>query len=75
VVQGSITSPQLFNIFIHALLHMLTVTGQNGDIRHGLQIVKDQKGDNQRDENGYHFNNIGFIEDILISADTPEGMQ
>jgi len=75
VAQGSITSPQLFNIFINALLCMLTVTGQNKDISHGLQIGKDQKGDNQRDENGYRFNNIGFIDNIKIFADTPEGMQ
>jgi len=75
VAQGSITSPQLFNIFINALLCMLTVTGQNEDISHGLQIGKDQKGDNQRDENGYQFNNIGFIDDISIFADTPKGMQ
>jgi len=27
VAQGSITSPQLFNIFINALLRMLTATG------------------------------------------------
>jgi len=54
---------------------MLTVTGQNKDISHGLQIGKDQKGDNQRDENGYRFNNVGFIDDISILADTPEGMQ
>ena len=47
---------------------MLTVTGQNEDISHGLQIGKDQKGDDQRDGNGYQF-------DISISADTPEGMQ
>ena len=70
VAQGSITSPQLFNIFINALLRMLMVTG----ISHGLQIGKDQKGDNQRDENGYQFDNIGFIDDISIFADTPEGM-
>ena len=75
VARGSITSPQLFNIFINALLRMLTVTGQNEDISHGLQIGKDQKGDNQRDENDYQFNNIGFIDDISIFADTPEGMQ
>jgi len=75
IAQGSITSSQLFNIFINALLRMLTVTGQNKDISHGLQIGKDQKGDNQRDENGYQFNNIGFIDDISIFADTPEGMQ
>jgi len=54
---------------------MFTVTGQNEDISHGLQIGKDQKGDNQRDENGYQFNNIGFFDDISIFADTPEGMQ
>ena len=53
VAQGSITSPQLFNIFINALLRMLTVTGQNKDISHGLQIGKDQKGDNQQDEIGH----------------------
>ena len=35
----------------------------------------DRQGDNQRDENGYQFNNIGFIDDISIFADTPEGMQ
>ena len=77
VAQGSITSPQLFNIFMNALLGMLTVTGQNKDIRHRLQIGKDQKGDNQRDENGYQFtgNDIGFVDDISIFADTPEGMQ
>jgi len=54
---------------------MLTVTGQNEDICHGLQIGKDQKGDNQRDENGYQFNKIGFIDDISIFAHTPESMQ
>ena len=74
VAQGSVTSPQLFNIFINALLRMLTVIGRNEDISHGLQIGKDQKGDNQRDENGYQFNNIVFIDDISIFSDTPEGM-
>jgi len=75
VAQGSKTSPQLFNIFTNAMLRMLTVTGQNEDMSHGLQIGKDQKGDNQQDENGCQFNNIGFIDDISIFADTPEGMQ
>jgi len=50
VAQGSITSPQLVNIFINALLCMLTVTGQNEDISHGLQIGKDQKGDKYHTE-------------------------
>jgi len=54
---------------------MLTVTGQNEDISQGLQIGKDQKRDNQRNENGYQFNNIEFIDNISIFADTPEGMQ
>ena len=75
VEHGSITYPQLFNIFINALLRMLTVTGQNEDISHGLQIGKDRKGDNQRDENGYQFNNIGFFDNISIFADTPAAMQ
>ena len=39
------------------------------------QIGSDQKGDNQRDENGYQLNNTGFIDDISIFADTPEGIQ
>jgi len=36
VAQGSITSPQLFNIFINASLRILTATGQNQGISHGL---------------------------------------
>ena len=64
VAQGSITSSQLVNIFINVLLRMLTITGQNKNISHGLQIGKDQKGDNQQDANGYQFNNIGFSDDI-----------
>jgi len=35
VTQGSITSPQLFNV-LDALLRMLTATGQNQGISHGL---------------------------------------
>jgi len=66
VAQGSITSPQLFNIFINALLRMLTFTGQNEDICRGLQIGKDQRGDNQRNENCYQFNNVEFINDINL---------
>jgi len=69
------TSLQLFNIFINAMLRMLMVTGQSEDISQGLQIGKDQKGDNQRDEKGYQFRNIGFNDEISIFADTPKGMQ
>jgi len=75
VAQGSITSPQLFNIFINALLRMLTATGQNQGISHGLQIGKDQDDSSQDADHGYQFNNIGFIDGISIFAETPEGMQ
>ena len=40
VAQGSITSPQLFNIFINALLRILTTTGQNQGSSHGWQECK-----------------------------------
>jgi len=75
VAQGSITSPQLFNIFINALLQMLTATGQNQGISHGLQIGKDHDDSSQDADHGYQFNNIGFIHDISTFAETPEGMQ
>jgi len=75
VVQGSIMSQQLFNIFINTLLRMLTVTGQNQGISHGLQIGKDQDDSSQDANHGFQFNNIGFIDDISIFAETPEGMQ
>jgi len=75
VAQGSITSPQLFNIFNNALLQMLMATWQNQGISHGLQIGKDVDDSNQDADHGYKFNNIGFIDDISIFAETPEGMQ
>jgi len=75
VAQGSSTSPQLFNIFINALLQMLTATGQNQGISHDLQIGKDQDDSSQDADHGYKFSNIGFIDDISILAETPEGIQ
>ena len=78
VAQGSITSPQLFNIFINALLRMLMATGLNQGISHGLQIGKDQDDSSQDTDHGYQFYNIGFIDDISIFAENPlgpEGMQ
>ena len=74
VAQGSITSPQLFNIFINALLRMLTATGQRQGISHGLQIVKDQDDSSQDAGHGYKFNNIGCIDDISNFDETPKGM-
>ena len=75
VAQGSITSPKLFNIFINALLRMLTATGQNQGISHSLQIGKDQDDRSQDASHSYQFNNIGFIDDTSIFAETLEGMQ
>jgi len=60
VAQGSITSPQLFNIFINALLRMLTATWQIQGIIHSLQIGKNQEDSSQDVDHGYHFQNIGF---------------
>ena len=54
---------------------MLTATGQNQGISHGLQIGKDQDDSSQDTDHGCQFNNIGFIENMSILAETPEGMQ
>jgi len=53
---------------------MLTATGQNRGISHGLQIGKNQKHISQDADHGYYFNKIGFIDDISSFAETPEGM-
>jgi len=62
VAQGSTTTPQLFNIFINALLRMLTVTGQNQEVSHGLQIGKNQEDSSQDADHSYQFHNISFID-------------
>ena len=54
---------------------MLTATGQNQGVSHGLQIGKDQDDSSQDADHCYQFNNIGFIDDISTFAETPEGMQ
>jgi len=43
---------------------MLTETGQNQGISHGLQIGKDQDDRSQDADHGYEFNDTGFIDDI-----------
>ena len=53
---------------------MLSVTGQRNSISHGLQVGEDQE-DSQDADHGYQFNNIGFIDDISIFAETPVWMQ
>jgi len=40
-----------------------------------LQIGKDQDNSSQDADHGYQLNNLGFIDDISILAETPEGMQ
>jgi len=75
VAQGSITSLQLFCDFINARLRMLTATGQNQGISHGLQISKNQEDSSEDADHGYQFNNLGFIDVISIFAETPQGMQ
>jgi len=60
---------------MNALLQMLTVTGQNQGISHGLQIGKDEDDSSQDTDHRYKFNNIGFIDNISIFAETPKGMQ
>jgi len=75
VAQESITSPQVFNLFINALLQMLTATGQNQGTSHGVQIGKDQDDSSQDANHGSQFNNISFIDDISILTETPEEKQ
>jgi len=75
VAQGSITSPELFHIFINVLLRMLTVTEQNQGISHVLKIGKNQEDSSQDANHDYQFNVIVFIDGISIFAETPEGMQ
>jgi len=50
-------------------------TGENQGISHALQIGKDQDDSRQDANHSYQFNNTGFIHDISIFAETPEGMQ
>jgi len=50
-------------------------TGQNQGIGHGLQIDKNHEDSSQGADHSCYFNNIGFIDDISILAETPKGMQ
>jgi len=49
---------------------MLTATGQDQGISHGLQIRKDQEERSQDARRGCQFNTIGFIDNSPISAET-----
>jgi len=50
-------------------------TRQNQGISHSLQIGKDHDDSSPDADHGYQFNNIVFIDEISIFAETPEGMQ
>ena len=75
VAQARITSPQRFNILNNALLRKLTKTKQNPGISHGLQVGKSQEDSSRDADHSYQVNNIDFIDDISIFAETPEGIQ
>jgi len=77
VAQGSITSPQMsrVNIFISALVWMLSVAGWNQGISLGLQIDQNQEDSSQDIEHGYQFHDKILINDTSISAETSEGIQ
>ena len=47
---------------------MLTATGQNKGIINDFQVGKDQEDSSQDANYGYHFNNVGFIDGILIDV-------
>jgi len=66
LAQGSITFPQLFNIFINTLLRMLTAAAQNQGSSYGLQIGKDQEESSHDADHGYQFHDTGFIVSISI---------
>jgi len=54
---------------------LLTATGQNQGISHGLQIGKDQDDSSHDADHCYQVNNIGFIDNNSFFAEIPEGMQ
>ena len=62
VAQGSALSPLLFLLFMNALMCLLTEKGKIWKISHGIEGL-DQ------------FNNIGFVDDCSLFAQTTGGMQ
>jgi len=62
VAQGSALSPLLFIIFMNALLRLLTAKGKKHGIWHGLAGAD-------------AFNNMGFVDDLSLFANSIEGAQ
>ena len=62
VAQGSALSPLLFIIFMNALLRLLTAKGKKHGVWHGLAGAD-------------AFNNMGFVDDLSLFADSIEGAQ
>ena len=65
VAQGSVLSPLLFLIFMNALLGLLTETGKELSISHGLESsrAKRRRGKDVGEERSVgQFNSIGFVD-------------
>ena len=62
VAQGSALSPLLFIIFMNTLLRLLTNEGRKENISHGLEGMAS-------------FNNLAFVDDLTIFAQSPEKVQ
>ena len=78
VAQGSALSPLLFLIFMNALLGLLTETGKELSISHGLESrrAKRRRGKDVGEERGVgQFNSIGFVDDLSLFAQSRAGAQ
>ena len=78
VAQGSALSPLLFLIFMNALLGLLTETGKELSISHGLESgrAKRRRGKDVGEERRVgQFNSIGFVDDLSLFAQSRAGAQ